>query len=311
LVLSDRYLLLIALLIVLLNWINSTGEFILADVVARNADAQVAASGGALSKGDVIAAFYGQFQFWFTSLGVLIQLFLVSRIYRWVGVPGALLVMPIVVALGYGCIVFVPIFTIIQLVKVAENGIDYSLMNTTRQALFLPVSRDAKYDGKTAIDTFFWRFGDLLQAGAVYAGLNWLHWSASQFAVLNLVLAVLWIGLAIAIGREFIKMAREKVTNLAPVACKPIDDLIYEPGQTFRHVIPGEAFRDEDPGDVLRLRALLADGSQLPKWLRFDIRQCAFTGIFPSDLAADITVRVVASDVDGMEAASDFRIRQQ
>jgi len=311
LVLSDRYLLLIALLIVLLNWINSTGEFILADVVSRNADAQVAASGGALKKGDLIAAFYGQFQFWFTSFGVVVQLFLVSRIYRWVGVAGALLVMPIIVALGYGFIVFVPIFTIIQLVKIAENGIDYSLMNTTRQALFLPVSRDAKYDGKTAIDTFFWRFGDLLQAGVVYAGLNWLHWSASQFAVLNLILAVLWIGLAIAIGREFIKMAREKVTNLAPVATKPIDDLIYEPGQAFRHVIPGDSFRDEDPGDVLRLRALLADGSPLPNWLRFDIRQCAFTGIFPSDLATDITVRVVASDVDGMEATSDFRIRQQ
>jgi AAA family ATP:ADP antiporter len=184
-------------------------------------------------------------------------------------------------------------------------------MNTTRQALFLPVSRDAKYDGKTAIDTFFWRLGDLIQAGVVYAGLNWLHWSASQFAVLNLILAVLWIGLAIAIGREFVKMAREKVTNLAPVACKPIADLICEPGQAFRHVIPGDSFRDEDPGDVLRLRALLADGSPLPKWLRFDIRQCAFTGVLPSNLSADITVRVVASDVDGMEAASDFRIRQQ
>ena len=35
-------------------------------------------------------------------------------------------------------------------------------------------SRDAKYEGKTAIDTFFWRFGDLIQAGVVFAGLNWL-----------------------------------------------------------------------------------------------------------------------------------------
>jgi AAA family ATP:ADP antiporter len=199
LALSDRYLLLIAVLVVLLNWINSTGEFILADVVSRNADVQVAASGGTLLKGELIAAFYGDFQFWFTLVGVLIQIFLVARIYRWVGVPGALLVLPVIVALGYGLIVFVPIFSMIELVKIAENSVDYSLMNTTRQALFLPVSRDAKYEGKTAIDTFFWRFGDLIQAAVVFAGLHWLQWSTSQFAMLNLVLALVWLGLA---GRD-------------------------------------------------------------------------------------------------------------
>jgi AAA family ATP:ADP antiporter len=196
------------------------------------------------------------------------------------------------------------------LVKIAENSIDYSLMNTTRQALFLPVSRNAKYDGKTAIDTFFWRFGDLLQAGVVYAGLNWLHWSASQFAMLNLVLALIWIGLAIAIGREFRAMARDQVTNVAPEAVKPIGDLVYEPGQSFQHVVASDCFRDEDPGDVLRLRAQLADGSPLPKWLRFDMRRRSFTGVFPPDLIDELTVMVVASDTDGMEASSLFKIRR-
>lgn len=310
LVFRERYLLLIALLIVLLNWINSTGEFILADFVTRYVDEQVAASGGKLVKGELIAAFYGEFQFWFTLVGVLIQLFLVARIYRWVGVSGALLVMPLVVAIGYGVMVFIPIFSIIRLIKIAENSVDYSLMNTTRQALFLPVSRDAKYDGKTAIDTFFWRFGDLLQAGVVYAGLNWLDWSATQFAILNLVLAVVWMGLAIAIGREFKRMARDKAMNVAPEAAHPIGDLLYEPGQSFRHIVAINCFSDADPGDVLRLRAQLADGTPLPQWLCFDMRHRSFTGVFPAQLTDEITVTVIASDVDGMEASSLFRIRR-
>ena len=309
LVLRDRYLLLLAALVVLLNWINSTGEFILADVVSRNAQEQAASIGGALDKSALIAGFYGDYHFWVTLAGLLIQLLLVARVYRWVGVSGALLVLPVIAALGYGLIVFVPIFSMIRLVKIAENSVDYSLMNTTRQALFLPVSRDAKYDGKTAIDTFFWRFGDLIQAGVVYAGLNWLGWSASQFALLNLGLALCWIGLAVVIGRQFKHLARENVSNMAPEPVRPIGDLLYEPGQPFHHVVATDCFRDDDPGDVLRLHALLADGNPLPKWLRFDVRHRAFSGVVPAHLSEELTVMVVASDVDGMEASSCFQIR--
>ena len=177
LVLRDHYLLLIALLVVLLNWINTTGEFILADFVQRDADLRVAASGGTLDKGTLIAAFYGDFQFWVTVAGLAIQLFLVSRIYRTVGVRGALLIHPVIVAFGYGLLAlspvlggFVPIFTLIRLIKIGENSIDYSLMNTTRHALFLPVDRDAKYEGKTAIDTCLW----LLEIGVPPSGIRWI-----------------------------------------------------------------------------------------------------------------------------------------
>jgi AAA family ATP:ADP antiporter len=311
LVMRDRYLLQVALLVVLLNWINSTGEFILADIVGREAEARVAASAGALAKGDLIAAFYGNFYFWFTLCGVLIQLFLVARIYRWVGVRGALLVLPAIAALGYGLIVFVPIFSIIQLVKIAENSIDYSLMNTTRQALFLPVSRDAKYDGKTAIDTFFWRFGDLIQAGVVFAGLHWLDWSAAQFATLNLVLALAWLALSVRIGAEFTRMARENVINVAPEAAAPLADLVLEPGRPFRHVISADAFRDADPGDVLRLAARLADGRPLPKWMRFDVRRRVFSGVAPVEMSEELTIMVIASDVDGLEVSSCFRMTRR
>jgi AAA family ATP:ADP antiporter len=310
LTLRDPYLFLIAMLVVLLNWINTTGEYILAAVVRANADAQVAASGGSLAARDLIAAFYGDFYFWFTLIGVLIQLFLVSRIYRWIGVHGALLILPVVAALGYGLIAFVPIFSMIRLVKIAENSIDYSLMNTTRHALFLPVSRDAKYDGKTAIDTFFWRFGDLLQAGTVYAGLHWLQWSASQFAMLNLVLALVWLGLAVVVGSRFARRARDPAINVAPEADMPITDLVCEPGRPFRHVVSINAFRDADPGDVLNLSARLADGNPLPGWMRFDVHQRAFSGVVPIEVSEELTIMVIASDVDGMEASSCFKIRR-
>jgi len=315
LVLRDRYLLLIALLVVLLNWINTTGEFILADFVQRDAAERVAQSGGALDAGTLITAFYGDFQFWVTVLGLAIQLFLVARIYRRVGVRGALLVHPIVVAFGYGLIAlgpvlggFVPVFTLIRLVKITENSIDYSLMNTTRHALFLPVDRDSKYEGKTAIDSFFWRFGDLVQAGVVFVGLNWLDWGAQQFALLNLLLALVWIGLAVAIGREFGRKAAENVINVAPEVGAPIPDVTCRAGRPVEHHVPADAFVDADPGDVLHLAARLADGRPLPAWLRFDARQRRFFGQPPVAVHEELIITVVASDVDGLEVASSFRL---
>jgi AAA family ATP:ADP antiporter len=203
---------------------------------------------------------------------------------------------------------FVPVFTLIRLVKITENSIDYSLMNTTRHALFLPVDRDSKYEGKTAIDSFFWRFGDLVQAGVVFAGLNWLGWGAQQFALLNLLLTLVWIGLAVAIGREFGRKATENVINVAPEVGAPIPDLTCQAGQPVEHHVPADAFVDADPGDVLHLDARLADGRPLPAWLRFDARRRRFFGQPPVAAYEELTITVVASDVDGLEVASSFRL---
>jgi AAA family ATP:ADP antiporter len=52
---------------------------------------------------------------------------------------------PIISLGGYALIAAAPILSNIRIVKIFENGTDYSLENTVRQALFLPTSREAKY----------------------------------------------------------------------------------------------------------------------------------------------------------------------
>jgi AAA family ATP:ADP antiporter len=206
LVLTDRYLFLLALLILLLNWVNTTGEYILAELVVRHADAAVAAGLGADRSG-FIANFYGNFFFVVNLLTLLFQVFLVARIIRWIGVRGAVLVLPVIAVIGYGLVVFVPVFSLIRIVKIMENSTDYSLMNTTRHALYLPLPVAHKYEGKTTIEAFFWRFGDLAQAGAIYAGLNWFDFGIAQFAAINMLLALVWLAVAWQVGRIY----REKL----------------------------------------------------------------------------------------------------
>jgi len=251
--------------------------------------------------------------------GLGIQLFLVSRIYQAVGVRGALLVHPIIVAVGYGVLAlapliggFIPIFSLIRRIKFAENGLDYSLMNTTRQALFLPVDRDSKYDGKTAIDTFFWRFGDLLQAVGIYVGLHFLGWHTHEFAVLTFVLALAWIALAARMGRDFSRKSHESVMNVPPRAVEPIPDLLYAPGEPFMHPISPRAFYDSEPGDVLKLRACCDDGRKLPHWMHFNAGLQEFHGKPPAHVEiTELRIVVIAANLDGLQARSTFVARRR
>jgi len=88
-------------------------------------------------------------------------------------------------------------------VKVAENSVDYSLMNTVRQLLFLPTRRNEKYKAKQLIDCLVVRAGDVLSAATVYVGTAVLSLSISEFAWINVAVVSVWLVLAIATGREF------------------------------------------------------------------------------------------------------------
>ncbi len=89
--------------------------------------------------------------------------------------------------------------------KSIENGTDYSLMKTTRSALFLVTSREEKYKAQAAIETFFVRGGDTICAAVVWLGTGVLAFSIKGFAAINAVAVCLWIWLCIQIGKEYKK----------------------------------------------------------------------------------------------------------
>ncbi|HET6795877.1 MAG TPA: Npt1/Npt2 family nucleotide transporter [Gemmatimonadales bacterium] len=204
LVFADRYLLMIALLMLILNWVNTTGEYILSRTVAGVARAAVArGTAGGLSEADIIGAFYSDFLFLVSLVSMVLQLFVVSRLIKFFGVRTAILVLPVLALTGYAVLAFVPILALIRTVKIAENATDYSIQNTVRNVLFLPTSRDQKYKAKQAIDSFFVRAGDVLSAALVFVGTTWLSFQTTTFARVNLVLVVAWLLLAVAIGRAY------------------------------------------------------------------------------------------------------------
>jgi AAA family ATP:ADP antiporter len=210
LIFKSRYLLLIALMIGLYNFVNALGEFMFSDLQQKIAlrTLGTAASGGAELQNYIGAAFAG-YQSLGNSIGLLIQLFLVSRIFRWVGVGGALLFLPVIALGGYGYAAFGASLLLLKWIKAFENGTDYSLMKTTRSALFLVTSREEKYKAQAAIETFFVRGGDTLCAAVVGLGTAVLALSIEGFAAVNAVAVCLWIYLSLRIAREHRKLRSE------------------------------------------------------------------------------------------------------
>ena len=82
--------------------------------------------------------------------------------------------------------------------KIPDNSLDYSLGNTTKQALWLPTSREAKYKAKQAVDSFCVRAGDVVQAAVVYTG-ELASFTIPAFAALNIVFVAGWIAVARAL----------------------------------------------------------------------------------------------------------------
>lgn len=199
----DKYLLLIAGMVIFLNWVNSSGEYLLdRTLLAAAREAKVE------SQQVFVGAFKADYFAWYNLIGLTLQLFGVSRILKLVGVRKALFVLPGFALLAYGSAAFLPVLSVVRLVKIGENSVQYSLQDTTRNALFLMTSRVEKFVGKTAVDTVAVRLGAVMSATVVYFGSR-AGWTTATFATLNAALAGIWLAFVIWIGREHARRSDE------------------------------------------------------------------------------------------------------
>jgi len=200
-VMDVPYLRWIAASVVLLNLINSTGEFILADFVT------------ATYSGKEIGAFYSTFYLYVNIATLVLQAFVVRPLYRVIGVGGALISLAAINVLMYMSVLAFPVLAWFAIVKMADNSIDYSVANTTKQILFLPLDRFTRYEGMLAINTFFTRFGDLIQGGMIFVVISVLAMSPMTLVVTNIVLCLVWVFVTVNVSRQFKEQSQASATE--------------------------------------------------------------------------------------------------
>ena len=190
---KSRYLLLIAALTVLLNVVNTSGEYLFGRYIVEQSYAQFGAGPESnAARERFVGESYSNLFSTVNLIGFLLQMFVVSRIFKFLGVGKSLFIHPTVALIGYLMMLRAPSIQLMGWLKVADNSLDYSLGNTTKQALWLPTSREAKYKAKQAVDSFFVRGGDVISAGFVFAG-GQLLLTVPGFAAINLVLCGAWL----------------------------------------------------------------------------------------------------------------------
>ncbi|WP_198263375.1 NTP/NDP exchange transporter [sulfur-oxidizing endosymbiont of Gigantopelta aegis] len=199
LVFKSRFLFAIAIVTLLTNWVNTNGENLLFRVIQEDLAIQAAQYGIVGSQAileftrDGTTAFYGNFFFWVNVVALLLQALIASRLLKYGGFGAIIMLLPVIALLSYSVMALLPILLIVKMMKIAENATDYSVNNTARHVLWLPVDSVSKFHGKPAIDTLYVRIGDGLAALTVLIGVQFLSLTTAEFFIINIILIFFWL----------------------------------------------------------------------------------------------------------------------
>jgi ATP:ADP antiporter, AAA family len=202
-----RYLMLIAGVLLLLNWVNTNGEWLLGHAIDGAALASLRDASPGLADEALralpaykakVGEFWGGFYETVNYLALGIQALLVSRLVKYGGLALVVLLLPIISLGVYGGLLVGVGLGTLRMLKAAENATDYSVMNTAKAMLWLPTSPAEKYRAKQAADTFFVRLGDVMS----FVVITQLGVKGGALALLNVGLVVAWIGASVWLLRE-------------------------------------------------------------------------------------------------------------
>lgn len=208
LIAANRYLQLIAIFILLFSWSNSLGEYLVSLLVEMQYDQSLEQGEMGLSKSAYIKQFYGSYFLAVNVASTLLQFFVVSRFINYFGVKVSLIVVPLFIFIGYSLVLFVGALLLFKIVKIVENSLDYSLMNTVKQVLYIPTSREERYEARALIETLCVRCGDMLQGLTVFIGLNVFATGPKSFIYMVAGVAGLVVLLALRIGHSHRQLHR-------------------------------------------------------------------------------------------------------
>lgn len=170
------------------------------ELVSQILDYQYSSAAEALEGTGATQAFFGQVTAIIGVVSVLTQLFLVSFIIRRFSLTAALLVLPVAMAIASGIYLAMPVLWAAALLTISDNSFSYSIHQTARETLYMPMHPDVKYKARAFANMFVQRLG---KGVAILAALALAAIPVRFLSLVALGFIAVWSLLARYAGREF------------------------------------------------------------------------------------------------------------
>jgi AAA family ATP:ADP antiporter len=141
-------------------------------------------------------------------ISVIIQLFLVSFVIRKFGLTTALLVLPVAMALASGVYFAIPILWTSALLYISDNAFSYSMNQTARETLYMPMSADIKYKARAFANMFVQRTG---KGAAILMVFGLTAIPIRFLSILAVIVIIIWGVFALYSGQRFDILTSEEI----------------------------------------------------------------------------------------------------
>jgi len=173
---------------------------------------------------DAMTAFWGTFFALQNTGAIIVQVLLTGFVLRRFGIGTALLALPVGLLIATVGVIAVPSLLAAALLKGTEGGLRFSLDQSTRELLFLPVPNEVKYKAKPLIDLAVFRGGTGV-AGLILLGLtDGLGLGLRGVALVSLLFVGAWMVSTLRMRREY----RSSIRRLIGVRDMDVSEQIYQ-----------------------------------------------------------------------------------
>lgn len=196
-ILGHRYLLLIAILLLLAQMVEPLVEFQFMKVVEAN-----------VTELEARTAYLGDFFSLLSGVAIAINLLVTPLVHRWFGAIGGLLAQPAAVLVASLNYMANATLNAGLTLKIADRGLSYSINRASKELLYVPIEPVLIYQAKAWIDMFGYRLFKVLGSVLILLLTQWLPWTVTpvQLGWLVLLVCAAWGGALFALHFEYTRV---------------------------------------------------------------------------------------------------------